>query len=396
MTVLLWFIRLTLGGIVLFWITVMLKARSTRSKGSHRVGSDEAGPTQGQRLTVVVPARNEQANIGACLESVLAQDLPGLRVVVLNDGSTDRTGEIAREMAARSGGRLVVLEGGGAPLPEGWLGKVWACQRAGQAALAADPPPDWLLFVDADVRLHPRAAAAALGYAERHALAMLSGLGEMETQTFWEHVLQPMIGGLILAGNDLDKINDPARRPERPLANGQFILVRHDAYRAVGGHEAVRANIVDDVGLATAVTAAGFPYHLVFMRTLFRCRMYDSLRSLWEGWTKNLFAGIGHSWARLVLVVWFLSHFMLLPYLVLALGLLGVGGTEGFVWGIVLVGTMHAARAYLDRIFERPLRWGLSHGLAVSMIVALFIRSAVHTTRGTTTWKGRTIQRPSA
>lgn len=396
MSLLALFIRLTLGGIALFWLIVQLKSMSVKRSSPHRVGPEDAGPTRGQRLTVIVPARDEEANIGPCVDTILAQDLPGLRAVVLDDGSADRTGEILLEAAGRSEGRLMVLPGGGAPLPEGWLGKVWACQRAALAALAADPAPDWLLFIDADVRLHPRAASAALGYAERNELAMLSGLGEMETRSFWEHVLQPMIGGLILAGNDLGKINDPARRPEKPLANGQFILIRADAYRAVGGHEAVRQNIIDDVGLATAVTAAGFPYHLVFMRQLFSCRMYDSLRALWEGWTKNLYAGIGHSMPRLVFVCWFLAHFFLLPYGVLLAGLAGVGGAEGLYWGLGLVGLMHLNRAYLDHSFGRPLRWGLTQGLAVAMVIALFVRSARKTRRGQATWKGRTISAPTA
>ena len=127
-------------------------------------------------MAVVVPARNEEAHIGGCVEHALRQTLGDLdlRIFVLDDGSTDRTGEVLAELEQAHPDRLTVLKGGDAPLPKGWMGKPWACQRAGEAALEQHQP-DWILFTDADVRLQPTALRAAIGYASRQGLDMLSG-----------------------------------------------------------------------------------------------------------------------------------------------------------------------------------------------------------------------------
>lgn len=380
-----WLAHLYFGGVVLFWLGALARTTKGRGDARFRVGEADPGPEAPVRVALVIPARNEEANIGPCLEAALAQDHPQLRIFVLDDGSTDRTPEIL----ARYADRVTVLEGGGGALPTGWLGKPWACLRAAEAALQSEFAPEWLLFVDADVRLAPRAVSASLGYATRQGLAMLSGLGRLEIVSFWEQVLQPMVAGLILAGNPIDRVNDPERRPERPLANGQFILLRRDAWEAVGGHRAVASDVVDDVGMAAAVTKAGFPYHLVFMRSLFSCRMYDSFGAVWQGWTKNLFAGVGRSWARIAGIAGFMGGYILLPHLLLLLALAGLLGPPWSWWALASVFTMQLARAWLDRTFERPLRYGLLMPLGAALTVALFVNSGLKAK--TATWKGRTV-----
>ena len=383
--------HLFLGLIALFWLGVLVRVAREKERPEWRVGAEDPPPDRPVRVTLIIPARDEAQNIGPCLDAVLAQDLPGLRIVVLDDGSTDGTSEILAGYAARG---VEVIRGDGGALPAGWMGKPWACQRASRHALL--DAPEWLLFIDADVRLHPRAVSAALGYAIRQDLAMLSGFGTLIMEGFWEQVLQPMVAGLILAGNPIDRVNDPARRRGKPLANGQFLLFRRDAYEAVGGHEAVAHNVVDDVGLATAVTERGYAYHMVFMRSLFTCRMYDSFGALWNGWSKNLFVGMGARWSALVGLSVFLFLYMVFPWLLLLAGALGWVGPVWTAWGAGLVVIMHLARAVLDRTFDRPLRWGLSHPLGAALMIALFWSSALRTVRGTATWKGRTLARPGA
>ena len=270
-----WVSRFLLATLGWFWIVVLIRAIRAKQDDKFRADPDTPGPDPATTVGVVVPARNEERNIGACVDTILAQDHANLRLVVLNDGSDDGTGDV---LAGRLGDpRLTVMDGGDGPLPEGWLGKAWACQRAAKALLESDSPPDWLLFVDADVTLHPHAVAASLGHAERGELAMVSGLGRLIMESFWEKVLQPVMAGLILGGSDLDKINDPEGGEDRPLANGQYILVRTDAYLSVDGHEAVRTDVLDDVGMASAITHAGHPYNLIIMRDLYECRMYTNL-----------------------------------------------------------------------------------------------------------------------
>ncbi len=380
-----WLGHLYFGGVALFWLGALVRTAKGRGDQRFRVGADAPPPERPERVAIIIPARNEESNIGPCVEHALAQDHPQTRVFVLDDGSTDRTPEILKRYADR----ITIIQGGGGPLPEGWLGKPWACQRAAEHAARSDFDPEWMLFIDADVRVHPHAVAGALGYAQRSGQAMVSGLGQMDTVSFWEEVLQPMIAGLILAGNPIDKVNDPERRPDRPLANGQFILLRRDAWQAVGGHAAVARDVVDDVGMASAVTKAGFPYHLVFMRSLFSCRMYDSFGAVWEGWTKNLFAGVGRSWARVAGVAGFMFAYILLPWLLLLPAAAGLLGPPWSTWSVACVLAMQIARIYLDITFERPLRYGLLMPIGAALTMALFINSGLRAK--TATWKGRVV-----
>ena len=383
-----WLARLALGSLVLFWFSALVRAIRAKQDDRYRVTEDSPSAAPSTTVGVVVPARNEAGNIGACVDSVLAQDHPDLRLVVIDDGSTDGTDRVLAERAEDD--RLHVLNGGGGPLPEGWLGKAWACERAGRMLLDGDEPPQWLLFVDADVRLHPHAVAGAIGHAQRNDLAMVSGLGNLVMESFWEKVLQPVVAGLIMAGNDLDKVNDPQERDDRPLANGQFILVREDAYRAVGGHSAVRSDVLDDVGMAGAITTAGFPYHLVFMRTLFDCRMYESLGELWEGWTKNMYAGMRHSWPNLLIVCGFLAWIAFVPFVLLAYGLIA-DHPEWTAWGAGLVGLIQAVRLWLDIQVGQDVRYGPTQALGVAMTLVLLLHSGIRASRGTAMWKGRVV-----
>jgi chlorobactene glucosyltransferase len=386
--IVIWLARLALGSLVLFWVMALVRAVRSKLDERYQVNIDTPGPDGRVTVGVVVPARNEVDNIGTCVDALLAQDHPDLEIIVLDDGSTDGT---TAALAARvTDDRLTVLEGGGGPLPDGWLGKAWACQRAAGVLLERADPPDWLLFVDADVQLAPHAIAGTVGHATRNELAMLSGLGNLLMESFWEKVLQPVVAGLIMAGNDLEIINDPERRNDAPLANGQFILMRRDVYEDIGGHAAVRSNVLDDVGLASTIVARSLPYHLVFMRTLFDCRMYTTLGEIWEGWTKNMYAGMRHSWPNLLIVCAFLAWIALIPYLLLAYGL-ATGQSEWAYWGGGLVALIQAVRLWLDIQVDQDIRYGPTQVVGVLMTLILLVHSGIRATRGTAAWKGRIV-----
>lgn len=378
-----------LGLLTLFWLIALAAAMRRRGDGRFRIRPDQAPPEGPARLAVVIPARDEVGNIGPCVEAVLAQEHADLHITVLDDGSTDGTSRVLAGLAAAHPERLTVLTGGGAPLPDGWYGKPWACQRAAEAALAADPGARYLLFIDADVRLGPAAARAALGYMREHELGMVSGFGKLEMVSFWEKVMQPVVAGMIISGNPLPRVNDPEKRRGKPIANGQFILLSRETYEAVGGHAAVREDVLDDVGMATAVTASGAAYHMTFMTSVFTCRMYAGFSDLWEGWTKNLFPGLGWSWGALVGLLVFTGLTSLLPYALVLVGVFVDGPLMAWAAAIVLI--IQALRLYLDRAFDQDLAYGLTHGPATLLLCVLLVRSAVHTSRGRATWKGRTL-----
>lgn len=368
------------GGLVaLFWVAAWLRAWRTDREGRWRLGPGAPADAGDGRplppLQVVIPARDEAANIGPCVAAIRASDHPSLRVRVFDDGSTDGTAALA--VGAE------VVAGGGGPLPEGWKGKPWALQRA-----TRDLDAEWLCFIDADVRVAPEALARVHAYALREGADFVSGFGRLEMVTFWEKVIQPSVGGLIIAGNDLDRVNDP-RRPEDLIANGQLILVRRAAYEAVGGHGAVSSDILDDVGLARAFHASGAKVRVLFMRDLFRCRMYTGFRELWDGWTKNLYAGMHHRRGLVAGLVAFLLFEMVAPYLLLPVGLL-LPSPAMVAWGVALVGLIHAVRFWMDGVFGQDRRFGLLQPLGAVMLIGLLLASARRSHAGTVAWKGRT------
>lgn len=369
-------LRILFAGIGLFWIGAFVRALRARRDARWRLGPDGPVAPELPPLIVVIPARNEALTIAGCVAALRASDHPHLTVRVYDDGSTDATAELAAAAGAE------VVRGDGGSLPAGWKGKPWALHRATRDVLA-----EWIVFVDADVRVH----AAALSRIHSRALAdgvdLVSGFGRLEMGSFWEKVIQPSVGGLIIAGNDLDAINDPART-DKVIANGQLILVRRAAYEAVGGHQAVQDDILDDVGLAKSFVAHKYTIRILYLRELFSCRMYTNLRELWYGWTKNLYAGLGYRRDRIVFLVGFLLVEFLGPYLVAVWGAL-TRDPEIFAWGAGLVLLVHAVRAYMDHLFGQELRFGLLQPLGVVMLIGLLIDSSRRSRRGLIIWKDR-------
>jgi hypothetical protein len=200
-------------------------------------------------LSIVVPARNEARTIARCVGSLLAQDLSRLEVIVVDDRSDDRTGAILDELA-RGEPRLRVIHG--EPLPDGWVGKPWALVQGTRASRG-----DWLLFTDADTWHAPNASASTLGFARRHGLDALSLWVHQELESWGERAVLPTLLGLILyATGSIRQLNDP-RDTGHVLANGQYILTTRACYDALGGHAALRGEIVEDIAFARRLKADG-------------------------------------------------------------------------------------------------------------------------------------------
>jgi chlorobactene glucosyltransferase len=235
-------------------------------------------------LSIVVPARDEERAIERCVRSLLAQRLPAFEVIVVDDRSTDRTGAILDRLAAEEA-RLHV--GRGAPLPDGWVGKPWALAQGVRFARGA-----WLLFTDADTWHAPHATASAFAFARARGVDALSLGTYQELRTFAERAILPTMLGLVLvASGSMAALNDPADR-EHALANGQYLLVSRAAYDALGGHTALRGEIVEDLAFARRLKTDG-RYRLLLAggEGLVRVRMYTSLGEIWSGFTKNLYLG---------------------------------------------------------------------------------------------------------
>lgn len=268
---------------------VWLIARAVRQNGVLvRVGPSPApAGSLLPAITVVVPARDETANIGACLRSLLVQQYPTerLRIVVADDDSQDDTAAIVAAMAA-SDSRITLLAA--PPLPPGWKGKAHACWYAVQA-MPADT--DWLCFLDADVRAHPLALASAVQLAQAGALDLLSLAPRHELGSLAERLIIPC--GLFILGFSKDQARIQAPESEEALCTGQFMLVRRSAYQQVGGYARVRDSICEDLDFALLLKRNGHKVRLEDGSAVLVTRMYTGWSTLWPGFAKNLVDMLG-------------------------------------------------------------------------------------------------------
>jgi hypothetical protein len=283
------------------------------------------------QMSVLIPARDEESNIGGILASVLASEGVELEVVVLDDGSADRTSEIVLEVAARDA-RVRLIEG--APLPAGWVGKQHACW---QLSLAARHP--LLVFIDADVRVAPLALARLAAFTSRGSLGLASGFPRQITRTWGEIIVIPQILVVLLGYLPLPMARRQPTDPRFAAACGQLMAVTRHAYDTAGGHAAIRATIHDGLKLARAVRMAGHSTDLCDLSGLATCRMYSDWAGLWAGFSKNAREGMATPRA---LPVWtlLLGGGHVLPSL-----LLPFAGGLSFWLALLAVGLVWAAAA---------------------------------------------------
>ncbi|WP_414472920.1 glycosyltransferase [Microvirga sp. M2] len=260
-------------------------------------------------VSILIPARNEAANIASTAEAALASRDVEIEVLVMDDGSTDATAEIVRTISARDP-RLRLLSA--PPLTEGWTGKVHACHHLAHHARGA-----YLLFVDADVRVAPRAAALLTGHAQTTGARLVSAVPRQIMKTPGEWLTVPTINLLLLGYLPVSLMRASAH-PGFGAACGQLMLVERKAYHASGGHAAIRSLIHDGIQLARQIRRNGFMTDLVPGDRLAACRMYSRFEDAWNGFAKNAHEGMAKPVA---LPVWtallFGGHvlpFLLLPF----------------------------------------------------------------------------------
>lgn len=337
-------------------------------------------PRVAPELSIIVPARNEARQIEQCVRSLLAQDYPHFEILVVDDRSHDDTAAIVARLAAEDP-RVQLI--GGEPLPAGWVGKPWALHQAAQRARG-----EWLLFTDADTIHEPNASTASLVYARAHNLDVLSVLTEQLMVTPSERILLPSILWIIAFSiGSLDAINDPAN--ESALFNGQYILMLRRVYHAIGGHEAVRGEIAEDLELARLFKRdRRFRSALVGASGLVRVRMYRSLGEIWEGFVKNFWVAARDQQTLAAIGIVLLACISPLTPVALVVALL----LHAWVAALVLALAMCAAVAGAWPGMYR-LGLGLASSLylpiGIAVVVAIFITSIVRHARGGVTWRGR-------
>ncbi len=342
-------------------------------------------PPEFPRVSILVPARNEARNVEACAASLLAQDYPDFEVIFLDDESTDETSLILSRLA-QADPRLMVLNG--TPTPPGWMGKHWACHQLEQAASG-----ELILFTDADTRHTPDMLRDSVSALLAEKADLVTAFPHEEVVTWGEALLVPVIGWGIFTFIPI-KLVQQLRIPALSITIGQFMLFRRSAYHSIGGYEAVRSEIVDDVCLGRNIISNGFEWRLMDGTRHVSCRMY---RSFWEavgGFGKSLFA---------------VFDFRILPYFI-GWGVVGVAFIEPVValvsrWirhPLTSIPPDYAAASVILSIllymiayrrFKFPAYLVFYYPLSLALFIAVAIRSFFQTVTGTATWKDRPLAR---
>jgi len=330
-------------------------------------------------VIVVVPVRDEADQVSDCLATLLDQrGIDDLRVVVVDDGSTDGTADVVR---AVTDPRLRLVDAD--PPPPGWLGKTHACAVGVAATDGSDGGV--LAFVDADVRLFPDALAGAVAVLDRHRLDLVSPWPRQLAGSLAERLVQPLQQWLWATTLPL-RVAESSPRPSLAAANGQFLVLNRRSYDRAGGHAAVRGEVLDDIALLRAVKRSGGRGGPIDGSRLAACRMYDRWPALRDGYAKSLWGAVGGSPAASAAAAAALTAVWVVPPLAALRG--SRAGLVGYAAGVA--GRVVTAAATGGRLWPDPL----AHPASVLALDLLLARSVIGHRRGTLRWKGRDLPAP--
>ncbi len=348
-------------------------------------------PDTGPLVTVIIPARNESARIGACLEGLARQSYRSFEVIVVDDDSSDGTADVVRRFAARLPA-LTILSSKG--LPHHWAGKCWACWQGANRARG-----DWLLFLDADVAPQPGLLAALVQRATA-GCDMITLVPLIHLTSFAERLVLPPFIGLISAIYPFDRVNDPSS--SLAFAIGQCIMVRRDVYAAVDGHRAVRGSVLEDMDLARLVKQSGYALEAAIAPDMLEVRMYNGWETLTEGLKKNAVAGYRSGGIRSGIMGLRLGLMAAMPWIMLVTGqvlpLIGDNHAQAqalTLAGVVLllISTLCWGAVVRYRFRISPL-WGLLYGPGTAVYFALAAQALRQIRSGKgVEWKGRVFTR---
>jgi cellulose synthase/poly-beta-1,6-N-acetylglucosamine synthase-like glycosyltransferase len=340
-----------------------------------------AGEQLAERIAILIPARNEEKTLEATVRSALSQvDVPNLEVIVLDDGSTDETAAIVRRLA-EADERLRLLQGPDEAPPAGWLGKPWACARLADATTA-----DVVCFVDADVVLAPTALAATVALLRDGAFGLVAPYPRQEAGTWLERLVQPLVTWSWAATMPL-RWAENSMRPSLSAANGQLLVLDAASYRMIGGHGAVRKEVLEDIALMRSLKLSGMRAVTVDGSQVATCRMYEGAGQVVDGYSKSLWSAFGGP-AGSVAVNTTLAVVFVMPAVAALAGSdrrTRACGLTGYLAGV-------ASRAMVARrTGERILPDAFLHPASIAAFAALSGVSWSRHLRGGNSWKGRPV-----
>ncbi len=326
-------------------------------------------------VTAIVPARNEEQVIAACVQALELQ--PEIaQILVVNDQSTDRTADVVRALLPEIP-HLRLLQT--ADVPAKWVGKNNAVWLGAQEAKSS-----WLLFTDADAELGSGAVAQALNIAQETGATLISFSPEQVTKTWYEKALIPFVYCRLAKYFSFDEVNDPTSKIA--AANGQFLMMRRDAYEAIGGHASVAGEVLEDVALAQRAKAAGQQIWFGSGKGYVRARMYRSFDAMREGWTKNLYQLLGGTPGRV-----YRELRTVVPWIPLVLLLLGMKLPFALLAGVALLVARHAAYGATLASNQFRVSYILYYIPGVASYAGVLWASYRAHVKGKVTWKGREV-----
>lgn len=346
------------------------------------------------RISVCIPARNEERSIARCINSILDQDYPNLQILVLNDRSTDSTAAILKKLQDKRSEHFTVLQG--EAKPEHWLGKPWACHQLSQAAEG-----DMIVFADADTWFAPDSISRVAGAFRERSLDFLTVWPQQRLESFWEKMIIPLVYYALLSilparfVYQIPRIFPGALRRQLSsyfaAACGQFLVFTREAYEKIGGHRSVRQQVVEDVALAKKIRRSGMRMRMYEGVATVNCRMYTSEDEIESGFRKNLFAGFGFRLTLFILAGLLHLCVYVLPFVLLPIAIWDGLPVLAFLAGLAIF-IILAHRLALAIWFNWNPLYGFLHPLSVLWFQKLAVKTIYDRWTGRkVTWKQRPV-----
>jgi chlorobactene glucosyltransferase len=333
-------------------------------------------------VSVLIPARNEEKSIRECVDSLVNQNYQNLEIIILDDNSTDKTFEILQSIKSN---RLRIIQG--KPIPDGWIGKSWACQQLSECANG-----DLLFFTDADTIFDKETLTHAVSAMQSSQADLISAIDKNQVKTIGEKFTVPFIVWSIFTILPLALAYIFKRSKRLCAANGKFMLFRKEAYRKIGGHAAIKDNAIEDVAIAKLIKAQGGRWRMLDASNLISARMYHSFTEAMQGFTKNFFALFGYK-ILIALFVWiWIGIITYVPLARTGLGLMNNNYDAEFLYSVISVTATCFLWVLMSVKFKLPLYQFLLYPVTIGTSIFIGLRSMILTIANRTVWKGRRLK----